>query len=59
MKSVNPRINNIFSKKKNKHEIDLRKYEKVATATNKKKYFCFWKKPVKCYVTNKKCRKAE
>ena len=28
MKSENPRINNIFSKKKIKHGMDLRKYEK-------------------------------
>ena len=29
MKSKNPRINNIFSKKKTKHGMDLRKYEKI------------------------------
>ena len=28
MKSENPRINKIFSKKKTKHGMDLRKYEK-------------------------------
>ena len=28
IKSENPRINNIFSKKKTKHGMDLRKYEK-------------------------------
>ena len=28
MKSNNPRMNNTFSKKKTKHEMDLRKYEK-------------------------------
>ena len=29
MKSENPRINNIFSKKNTKHGMDLRKYDKI------------------------------
>ena len=29
MNSENPRINNVFSKKKTKHGMDLRKYEKI------------------------------
>ena len=29
MKSENPTINNIFSKKNTKHGMDLRKYEKI------------------------------
>ena len=35
MKSENPRMNKIFSKKKTKHEMDLRKYQTIEVTSAK------------------------